>query len=71
MLGAPAIHQSAKMNEDFFLLILVFNFFYFYSQFYFNRNNNFMALLSSMHDLPLHSRTSIYISYQIVKDVHL
>ncbi len=36
-----------------------------------HKNNDFIALLSSTHDLPPHSRTSTYISYLIVKDVHL
>ncbi len=36
-----------------------------------HKNNDFIGLLSSTHDLPPHSRTSTYISYLIVKDVHL
>ncbi len=36
-----------------------------------HKNNDFIALLRSTHDLPPHSRTSTYISYLIVKDVHL
>ncbi len=68
MLGA------AKMNEDFFI------FFYSTSILIIKnviqksivpQNNYFIALLSSMHDLPpAHSRTSTY-SYLIEKDVQL
>ncbi len=36
-----------------------------------HKNNCFIALLSSTHDLPRHSRTSTYIRYLILKDVHL
>ncbi len=36
-----------------------------------HENNYFIALLSSMHDLSPRSRTSTFISYMIVKDVHL
>ncbi len=59
------------MSEDLYIV--------FYDQFFkmlhkkrsSHKNNYFIALLSSTHDLLPHSRTSTYISYLTVKDVHL
>ncbi len=63
MLGAPPIHRGAKMSKDLFNYCYNFFYYQFYFQYYtftmlhkkwsYHKNNYFIALLSSTHELPV------------------